>query len=418
MEQKMANVSKANLTDKIIRELEPKEKQYRKAVGNPKELYIMINPSGIKTFFVLFNQKAYKLERFEQGKYGIEQAREDAFKKVKWLKDNPELKQNKYNFGVLYSRYIRTKKLKLAPSYTIKIESQMQKYILPRFANIDIAKIKFSDILEVLEPLFNPYNPKKSHLETIHRLINYIGEIFDLANYDRYIDYNPRKALHKQFPTSSSFNTKNGIDTRYQALTNEVELREFLTDLRDDNKMDLQTKRALKLHILCVNRPMNTVSAKWEHINLENGIWSIPANEMKMGFSHQIALPTQAIRILKEQKLYCPIESKFIFPTFSQDGHLHRDSMGKAIRNLGGNGKYSNKATAHGFRATFKTICSINEAELLSLGIGEKAVENALAHKERNNVKFAYERQMATIEQNRALMQWYANYLCNIVDFI
>ncbi|MCR2061548.1 hypothetical protein [Campylobacter helveticus] len=37
-----------------------------------------------------------------------------------------------------------------------------------------------------------------------------------------------------------------------------------------------------------------------------------------------------------------------------------------------------------------------------------------MAHKEPNQVKFAYERQKSTIEQKRKLLQWYENYLNNL----
>ncbi|CUU76516.1 DNA integration/recombination/inversion protein [Campylobacter hyointestinalis] len=294
----------------------------------------------------------------------------------------------------------------------------MQTYILPRFENTDIANIKFSHLKEILDPLFNPYNPKQSRLETIHRIINYLNALFEIAINDRYIDYNPCKALHKQYPTSSHFTLKNGIDTRYAAITSKELLKEFLSDLRDDNKMDLQTKRVVILQILCVNRPINTASAMWEHIDLENGIWSIPATQMKMRFTHKIALSKEVINIFKEQKLYSPINSKFVFPALTMAGHINKDSIGKAIRNLGGKNKYLNKASAHGFRATFKTICILNLATLTKLGISEKTIENALAHKELNNVKYAYERKTATIEQNRALMQRYVDYLNSLVKFI
>ena len=52
------------------------------------------------------------------------------------------------------------------------------------------------------------------------------------------------------------------------------------------------------------------------------------------------------------------------------------------MRNLGEKEKYKGIATSHGFRATFRTICSQNKAELLNLGISEEAIESALAHKE------------------------------------
>ena len=49
----MAYVSKANLSDKDIRAFQPQEKQYRKAVGHPSQLYIWVNPSGIKTLVLI-----------------------------------------------------------------------------------------------------------------------------------------------------------------------------------------------------------------------------------------------------------------------------------------------------------------------------------------------------------------------------
>ena len=48
----MVNIAKQSLQDKDIRNLEIKSKQYIKAVGNLKELYIFIHPNGIKTFFL------------------------------------------------------------------------------------------------------------------------------------------------------------------------------------------------------------------------------------------------------------------------------------------------------------------------------------------------------------------------------
>lgn len=40
----------------------------------------------------------------------------------------------------------------------------MKAYILPKFGNIDIKDIKFNDKKNILMPLFNPHNPKKSRL--------------------------------------------------------------------------------------------------------------------------------------------------------------------------------------------------------------------------------------------------------------
>lgn len=52
-------------------------------MGNLKELYIWINSSDVKTFFILHGGKTRKLAEFEQGRYGVEQARDDALKITK-----------------------------------------------------------------------------------------------------------------------------------------------------------------------------------------------------------------------------------------------------------------------------------------------------------------------------------------------
>lgn len=116
----MANISKANLQDKDIRNLQPKASQYRKAVGNPKELYIWVNPSGIKTFFILHNGKTRKLGKFKQGVYGVEQAREEALKISKRLKSGADIRSDKYKLGTLFERYIKRKQANLSVGYTKK----------------------------------------------------------------------------------------------------------------------------------------------------------------------------------------------------------------------------------------------------------------------------------------------------------
>lgn len=102
---------------------------------------------------------------------------------------------------------------------------------------------------------------------------------------------------------------------------------------------------------------------------------------MKTKSTHEIALSSYALKILKEQHMFKIIDSSFVFPALNANGHLHRDTLSKAIRNLGGKNKYSGIATSHGFRATFRTICSKNKAELLNLGISEEVIESVLAIK-------------------------------------
>lgn len=52
----MAQNLRNQLFDKDIIALKPKESRYRKVVGNPKKLYLIVYPTGgggVKTFFAL-----------------------------------------------------------------------------------------------------------------------------------------------------------------------------------------------------------------------------------------------------------------------------------------------------------------------------------------------------------------------------
>lgn len=181
--------------------------------------------------------------------------------------------------------------------------------------------------------------------------------------------------------------------------------------------MDIQVKRSLYLQILCANRPVNTASAKWEYINLESRLWCIPAKEMKMREPFNIALSSYALRILELQKAdFGILESPFVFPTISKDGHIHRDTLSKALRRLN-KGKWNSKVTTHGFRATFRTICTLHKAQLLQMGISDEVIETCLAHKESSSIKYAYEREKSTLKQQEVLVQWYGDYLNNLCGF-
>lgn len=417
----MANVANTYLSDKDIRNLTPKEKKYFKVVGNPKELCIFINPKGTKIFSLRIKQDLksnfYKLKEFREGIYSVAEARKDAVKILKELeggKDVQSLKNGneKYKFKNLFALYMQQKcKKGLSDGYTKKIIQMCEKYLLPSLAELDVKNIKYSDLLAIFNAIYNPNNPCVSRLETIHRLINHLQGVFKIALKDRYLDFDPSFGLKDEFPSPARFNTLHNIDSRYPALIQEKDLKEFIKDLKNDNKMELQTKRAIYLQILSINRPFNTASAKWTDIDFEKKIWTISANEMKTKIAHQIPITHFMFKILKKQFLFSGKISKFVFPASNTLGHIHRDSIGKAIKNLGGKKKWHKKASSHGFRATFRTICSQNKSNLLKLEISEEVIEECLAHKELNQVKFAYERQKSTIEQKRKLLQWYENYL-------
>lgn len=70
------------------------------------------------------------------------------------------------------------------------------------------------------------------------------------------------------------------------------EAKNYLTDIRSGIYSVSEARRDTNkiLKDLSANRPINTAPAKWEYIDFENGVWRIPADDMKMDKAHEIAL--------------------------------------------------------------------------------------------------------------------------------
>ena len=69
---------------------------------------------------------------------------------------------------------------------------------------------------------------------------------------------------------------------------------------------------------------------------------------------------------------------------------------------------YHSRATVHGFRAMAST--TLNE-----MGFRRDVIERQLAHQERNAVRAAYNR-AEYLNERRAMMKYWANYLDALVD--
>lgn len=76
-------MAKQSLQDKDIRNLKSSNKRYKRAVDNPKELYIFIYPSGIKTFSIKINDRYIKLKEFRENIYSVAEARKEAISFLK-----------------------------------------------------------------------------------------------------------------------------------------------------------------------------------------------------------------------------------------------------------------------------------------------------------------------------------------------
>ena len=100
----MSRISRVNLFDKDIRALAPMDKVYKKAVDNPKELYIKIY----------------------QGIYSVAKARRDAIEIIKKFDNGFIRSKDKYLLGTLFENYIEKKIDGLSKAYLDRVNSSIK----------------------------------------------------------------------------------------------------------------------------------------------------------------------------------------------------------------------------------------------------------------------------------------------------
>lgn len=175
--------------------------------------------------------------------------------------------------------------------------------------------------------------------------------------------------------------------------------------------------RALEFHILTASRPIESRSAKWEHIDLENKVWTIPAEVMKMGVEHRVPLSDAAIDLLNA----LPREGDYLFSSSGKEGFVSDTAMRKRISRLheldlaNGNPGFIDPnecdkegnpriASLHGMRATFSVWAR-------DIGnYSREITDRCLAHQETNKVTRAYQR-TDFLEKRAPIMQAWSEFL-------
>lgn len=187
-------------------------------------------------------------------------------------------------------------------------------------------------------------------------------------------------------------------EVKHRAALDAKELPAFLAQL-DAYDGDPHTVHALRLLMLTATRPGEVRGARWDEVDMDAAMWTIPAERMKMRQEHRIPLSNQALELLQSMQALSG-GRELVFPSpFYPSKPLSENTFNSAMARMG----YKNLATAHGFRALFSTVA--NET-----GWRPDVIERQLAHKERNEVRAAYHRSTYMAERTK-LLQWWADYL-------
>ena len=168
------------------------------------------------------------------------------------------------------------------------------------------------------------------------------------------------------------------------------ELPAFMAELREHNGI---SARALEFTILTAARTSEAIGAKWDEIDLEAKIWTVPPKRMKAGRQHRVPLSNRTVELLEA----LPRDtSGFVFIGASIGKPISNMAMLQLLRGMPGR----DGLTVHGFRSTFSDWARERTA------FPRDVVEMALAHAIRDKSEAAYRRGDALEKRRRLMAEW------------
>jgi integrase len=262
-------------------------------------------------------------------------------------------------------------------------------YASPTIGSLPVSAIDLPLIRRVLDPIWTTKN------ETASRVRQRIESVLAWATVSGYRNGdNParwRGHLDHLLPKPSKVQK-----SEHHAALPYTEIGRFLDALHDHKAI---AALALEFTILTAARTGEVIAACWPEMDLEKGLWTVPAERMKAGKEHTVPLSPRAVEIVKglnETKT-----SQFVFPGGKSDAPLSNMAMNAMLKRM-----ERTDITVHGFRSTFRDWAGEQTH------FPREIIEHALAHQLKDKTEAAYSRSTMP-EKRRKLMDAWANYCFN-----
>jgi integrase len=258
-------------------------------------------------------------------------------------------------------------------------------YAYPILGGLSVAVIDTALVMKAIEPIWG------SKPETASRVRNRIELILDWAAARGYREGpNParwRGHLDKLLPKATKLKR-----IKHHPALPYAELPAFMEQIRQRHGVDA---RALEFLILTAARTGEVLGARWEEIDLQAAVWTVPPERIKGGREHRIPLSDRALTILRQ----LPREGELVFPGQRSGKPLYTG----ILQNVTLPSVTESDVTVHGFRSSFRDWCAEQT------NYPRELAELSLAHSLGSKVEAAYQRG-DMLEKRRRLMDDWAAY--------
>ncbi|EEB9696287.1 tyrosine-type recombinase/integrase [Salmonella enterica subsp. enterica] len=288
-------------------------------------------------------------------------------------------------FSVVAKRWLEErKKGKVTEQHYAQIWSSLENNVLPAIGDISVTELRAPDLIDALRPI-----EARGALETLRRIVQRVNEIMEHAINLGLLDINPLYRVNRVFDKPEVTNMPTIPPERLPELVQRIEM----------TNLSLMTRYLIKWQLLTLVRPGEAAGTRWSEIDMENRLWTIPAERMKKRREHKVPLSPQAIAVV-EQLRSLGSHSPFVFPgRVKRSQPMSSETVNKALWRMG----YGGELVSHGFRALGCTA-------MIDAGFPVDVVDAVLAHaKDKNDEHKAiepYDRSTRLL-QRVELMEWW-----------
>ncbi|ESZ78385.1 site-specific integrase [Mesorhizobium sp. L103C105A0] len=270
------------------------------------------------------------------------------------------------------------------PKHAQQWINTLKQYAYPVIGDYRVDSIDTPAVLRVLSPIWL----KKP--ETARRVLQRIKTILNWAKAAGYrTGDNPVEGITKGLP-------KQGDNKKHFATMPYAKVAAFIKALDETNSSPM-AKWAFEFLILAAARTSEVLQARWDEIDLEAKLWTVPAERMKAKREHRVPLSDRCLEILKAAYAVSADEG-FVFISAAGDRPLSNMVFLAILKRM------EIETTAHGFRSSFRDWA----AEETSFP--REVAEMALAHTITNKVEAAY-RRGDLLEKRREMMQAWSGFV-------
>ena len=270
-------------------------------------------------------------------------------------------------------------------SHAKDVKRRLEGNVFPYIGMHPISKIEAPELLNMIRIIEN-----RGSYDLAHRVLQVCGQVFRYGVVTGRCSRDPAADLKGALTPHKKKN---------QAAVKPEELPELLRAIATyETTGNRQTQLALQLLTLTFVRTNELIGALWTEFDLDNALWIVPAERMKMRSEHVVPLTSRALEIINELKTIAG-NSRYLLPGRNPNKPISNNTLLFALYRLG----YKGKMTGHGFRAVASTI--LNES-----GFNPDAIERQLAHCERNEIRGAYNRAQYMPERIK-MLQWWDDYV-------